>query len=304
MKDHRPLAFCATLPRRAAMQRLAQAAAACAAWPLAVSAQTTAGSAGAAPLQFGMVPYLPIQQLVRLYEPLTRGFEQALQRPCRLASATDFEQFLERARKGDFDIVGASPHVLRILQKEEGFEPLARSTAPLEPLVMVAKGSPVSDVAALRGQRVLVADPLAVHVLIALRAVRDAGVNPAQEFSVVVAGNQRNAITRMLKGEAAAAIGSASTLATLAPEVAQNVTVLLRAPKGLTPMGFVAHPRLRAQAPGLRESILRVAQTPAGRELLKTAQQSTYVALSAPDLVSQDGVVTEFYRQRATARLP
>ena len=137
-------------------------------------------SASSAPLQFGMVPYLPIQQLVRLYEPLTRSFEQLLQRPCRLASATDFDQFLERARKGDFDILGASPHLLRILQKEEGFEPLARSTAPLEPVVLVAKGSSVTNIASLRDQRVWVADLLAVQVLIALRGIRDAGVKPAK----------------------------------------------------------------------------------------------------------------------------
>jgi phosphonate transport system substrate-binding protein len=289
--------------RREILERAAQVFAASAVWSSTAQAQTGSG-AGANALQFGMVPYMPIQQMVRLYEPLTRGFEQALQRPCRLASATDFDQFLERARKGDFDIVGASPHVLRILQKEEGFEPLARSTAPLEPLVMVPKGSTVTDVAALRGQRVLVADLLAVHVLIALRAVRDAGVNPAKDLNLVVAGNQRNAITRMLKGDASAAVASASTLATLPPEVAQSVTVLLRAPKGLTPMGFLAHPRLKAQAAQLRETILQTAQTPQGRELLKAAQQDSYVALSAADLTSQDGVVTEFYRQRAVTRTP
>lgn len=287
--------------RREVLERAAQVMAASVVWSSSAQAQTGTG-AGATALQFGMVPYMPIQQMVRLYEPLTRGFEQALQRPCRLASATDFDQFLERARKGDFDIVGASPHVLRILQKEEGFEPLARSTAPLEPLVMVPKGSTVTDVAALRGQRVLVADLLAVHVLIALRAVRDLGVNPAKDLNLVVAGNQRNAITRMLKGEAAAAVASASTLATLPPEVAQSVTVLLRAPKGLTPMGFLAHPRLKAQAAQLRETILQTAQTPQGRELLKAAQQDSYVALSAADLSAQDGVVTEFYRQRAVTR--
>jgi ABC-type phosphate/phosphonate transport system substrate-binding protein len=135
-----------------------------------------------------------------------------------------------------------------------------------------------------------------------LRAVRDLGVNPAKDLNLVVAGNQRNAITRMLKGEAAAAVASASTLATLPPEVAQSVTVLLRAPKGLTPMGFLAHPRLKAQAAQLRETILQTAQTPQGRELLKAAQQDSYVALSAADLSAQDGVVTEFYRQRAVTR--
>jgi phosphonate transport system substrate-binding protein len=303
MKAHISLPIRTAHTRREILERAAQVFAASAVWSSTAQAQTGSG-AGANALQFGMVPYMPIQQMVRLYEPLTRGFEQALQRPCRLASATDFDQFLERARKGDFDIVGASPHVLRILQKEEGFEPLARSTAPLEPLVMVPKGSTVTDVAALRGQRVLVADLLAVHVLIALRAVRDAGVNPAKDLNLVVAGNQRNAITRMLKGDASAAVASASTLATLPPEVAQSVTVLLRAPKGLTPMGFLAHPRLKAQAAQLRETILQTAQTPLGRELLKAAQQDSYVALSAADLTSQDGVVTEFYRQRAVTRTP
>ena len=303
MKAHISLPIRTAHTRREVLERAAQVMAASVVWSSSAQAQTGSG-AGATALQFGMVPYMPIQQMVRLYEPLTRGFEQALQRPCRLASATDFDQFLERARKGDFDIVGASPHVLRILQKEEGFEPLARSTAPLEPLVMVPKGSTVTDVAALRGQRVLVADLLAVHVLIALRAVRDLGVNPAKDLNLVVAGNQRNAITRMLKGEASAAVASASTLATLPPELAQSVTILLRAPKGLTPMGFLAHSRLKAQAAQLREAILQTAQTPQGRELLKAAQQDSYVALSAADLTSQDGVVTEFYRQRAVTRTP
>lgn len=289
--------------RREVLERVAQCIAASVLGSSTAQAQTGSG-ANAAAVQFGMVPYLPVQQLVRLYEPLTRGFEQALQRPCRLASATDFDQFLDRARKGDFDIVGASPHVLRILQKEEGFEPLARSTAPLEPLVVVPKGGAISDVAALRGQRVLVADLLAVHVLIALRYLRDAGINPAKELAIVVAGNQRNAISRMLKGDGAAAVASASTLASLPADVAQSVSVLARAPKGLTPMGFLAHPRLKAQVSRLRETILQTAQTPEGKELLKSAQQEAYVPLSSADLAGQDGVVTEFYRQRASMRQP
>lgn len=256
-------------------------------------------------LQFGMVPYLPVQQLVRLYEPLTRSVEQALQRPCRLASATDFDQFLVRARKGDFDIVGASPHVLRILQKEEGFLPLARATAALEPMVVVNKlNTTLLTANDLRGQRVMVADPLALHVLIALRALRDAGLNPAKDLNLTLAGNQRNAITRMLKGEAVAAVASASTLASLPPELAQNVRVLLRAPKGLTPMGFLVHPRLRSQAPVLRDTILHMPQTAQGQEMLKTTQQENYVALTPADLATQDAVVTEFYRQRAVSRTP
>ena len=89
-------------------------------------------------------------------------------------------------------------------------------------------------------------------MLIALRALRDAGLNPAKDLNLTLAGNQRNAIARMLKGEAVAAVASASTVASLPPELAQNVRVLLRAPKGLTPMGFAVHPRLRSR---LNESV-------------------------------------------------
>lgn len=295
-----------SFPRRAALVRGVFALAGTVAGAQAVLAQTEAAqplASGA--LQFGMVPYLPVQQLVRLYEPLARSFEQTLQRPCRLASATDFDQFLERARKGNFDIVGASPHVLRILQKEEGFEPLARATAALEPLVVVNKDTTAEHaVSDLRGQRVMVADFLALHVLIALRALRDAGLNPAKDLNLTLAGNQRNAIARMLKGEAVAAVASASTVASLPPELAQNVRVLLRAPKGLTPMGFAVHPRLRSHAPELRRSILQMPHTAQGQAMLKATQQENYVALTPADLASQDTVVTEFYRQRAVPRAP
>ncbi|MBK9347470.1 MAG: hypothetical protein IPN06_14260 [Burkholderiales bacterium] len=45
--------------------------------------------------------------------------------------------------------------MLRILQKEEGFEPLARATAALEPLVVVNKDTTAEHaVSDLRGQRV------------------------------------------------------------------------------------------------------------------------------------------------------
>jgi phosphonate transport system substrate-binding protein len=291
------------LTRRTVLQTAGLMLSGATAWPLAAPAQTAVAQLANSALQFGMVPYLPVQQLVRLYEPLTRSFEQTLQRPCRLGSATDFDQFLERARKGDFDIVGGSPHVLRILQKEEGFEPLARASAVLEPLVLVSKGNnTLLSVSDLRGQRVMVADALALHVLIALRALRDAGINPAKEFSLTLAGNQRNAISRMLKGEATAAVASESTLASLPPELAQNVRVLLRAPKGLTPMGFMVHPRLRSQAPALRSTILQMTQTAPGKEMLKATQQEGYVALTLAELASQDNVVTEFYRQRAAPR--
>lgn len=46
--------------------------------------------------------------------------------------------------------------------------------------MLVAKGSSVTNIASLRDQRVWVSDLLAVHVLIALRGIPEAGVKPAK----------------------------------------------------------------------------------------------------------------------------
>ncbi|MBK9347487.1 MAG: PhnD/SsuA/transferrin family substrate-binding protein [Burkholderiales bacterium] len=201
---------------------------------------------------------------------------------------------MERARKGNFDIVGASPHVLRILQRRR-FEPLARATAALEPLVVVNKDTTAEHaVSDLRGQRVMVADFLALHVLIALRALRDAGLNPAKDLNLTLAGNQRNAIARMLKGEAVAAVASASTVASLPPELAQNVACYC-APKGLLPWvlrGAPAPAQPRARAAQVH--FANAAHCP-GAGNAKATQQENYVALTPADLASQDTVVTEFY---------
>ncbi|QDL55844.1 phosphate/phosphite/phosphonate ABC transporter substrate-binding protein [Rhodoferax aquaticus] len=261
-----------------------------------VAAQTPSGERS---LVFGMVPYLPVQQLVRLYEPIVALIERTLGRPCVLATAPDFEQFIERARKGEFDIIGASPHVARLLQREEGFSPLARATAALEPLVVVPTESPLKRLQDLSQRAVLVADPFAVHVLIALRDIRDHGVVPGRDVKLVVAGTQRNCVQRMLNGDAPAAVGSASTLTLLPPELSTRFKVLTRCPKGLTPMAYLAHPRWSAQAPKLSQNLLQFPNTPEGQGLLKATQHEGLSALSIAELATADPLVTEYYRQRA-----
>ncbi|MEJ6004679.1 PhnD/SsuA/transferrin family substrate-binding protein [Paucibacter sp. AS339] len=250
-------------------------------------------------LVFGMVPYLPVQQLVRLYEPIVGLFARKLHKPCRLGSATDFTQFIERARGGEFDLVGASPHVARILHREANFLPLVRATAPLEPLFIVPLASPIKQLKDLAGQSLLVADPFAVHVLIALRHLRDQGLVPGREVKLLIAGTQRNGVQRMLKGDAAAAVGSASTLALLPHDLSSRFRVLAAAPKGLTPMAYLAHPRLRSQVGALTQSLLAFPQTAEGLAMFKETQHEGLSPLTAAELAGADPLVVEYYKQRA-----
>lgn len=267
-------------------------------------AQNTRGSGAEAAgatnsLVFGMVPYLPVQQLVRLYEPIVGLFEKSLGKACRLGSSTDFPQFIDRARAGEFDLIGASPHVARILQREEGFLPLVRATAPLEPVYIVPQSSPAKTLKDLGQQTLLVADPFAVHVLIALRHLRDQGLVPGRGIKLLIAGTQRNGVQRMLKGDAPAAVGSASTLALLPPDLSSRFRVLAAAPKGLTPMAYLAHPRLGKQVAQIRKNLLDFPRSSEGQAMFKETQHEGFSPLTAQELASVDPLVVEYYNQRA-----
>lgn len=249
-------------------------------------------------LTFGMVPYLPVQQLIRLYEPVVAVIEGVMSTPCRLVSAPDFSQFIGRGRSGGFDAIGASPHVARLLNREVGYLPMVRATALLQPVLVVAADSNMKQLVDLRSKAILVADPLAVHVLIPMRGLRDAGMVPGRDVQVMVAGNQRNAVQRMLNGEAPAAIASMSTLGTLPKDIGARLRVLHAFPAGLTPMAYLLHPRHAVRANQLTDSLLAFADSPAGREHVRLAQHDGLVRLGAQELKGQDTIVTEYFRMR------
>lgn len=280
-----------TLDRRTLLQSLAALA--------APGRAAVARAQASAELRFGVVPYLQVRQLVALYQPVADRAGAALGRPAQVYTTSDFEHFIDGARRGDFDLVGASAHFARILQHEEGFTPLARASATLASVIVVPRNAPARSLADLRQRRLAVSDRLALHVLTALRYLRDAGLQPGVDIILVPSGSQANALTRLSLGEADAAIGSIVTLKQLRPELQAGIRVLTAAPTALTPMAYMAHPRLRAQAPALRQALLSFPATPEGRQMLAASSHEDFVPLTEAELRGLDGAVTEYYRQRA-----
>jgi phosphonate transport system substrate-binding protein len=250
-------------------------------------------------LRLGVVPYQPVRQLVTLYEPIAALAGQVLGRPVRVFSAPDFERFIAEARRGEFDLVGVSGHFARLLQREHGFAPLARAAAAQESVIVVPRTSRLDSLQGLRGQRVAVSDRLALHVLTALRHLRDAGLKPGVDVSLLACGSQANALTRMGLGEADAAIGSVITIRQLKPELSAQIRVLSAAARSLTPLAYLAHPRWAGQAAALSKALLAFPATPEGQAMMTATQHGGIVALTEAELATLDGDVTEYYRQRA-----
>lgn len=270
-------------------RRLLGAASLAAFWPFAALAKER--------VTFAVVPYLPARRLLELYAPLTEVFKRALGRPVDFASAPGYPRHIERLRAGEYDIVADSLFIARIAQRELGHIPIARTAAPLEPLLVVRKDDPIRQLRALAGNRLAVTERSAALAVIGLRHLRDAGLVPDRDIEIVVTGTHANSLARLGSGEVAAAIVSVTTLKQVPPDLAAMARVLVKLPSGLSAVIYHVAPRLAAEAPRLAQALLDFAMSGTGRSFLDKLGHKGLVPVTAAEMQALDPMVIEFYRQ-------
>ena len=244
----------------------------------------------------GIVPYLPAQRLVALYAALAPVVQSVLERRVDISSARDYATHVQRMRAGAYDVVADSLFLARLAQRELGHVPLVRTQVPLEPLLVVARDGAVQDVAQLRGRMVAVTDRLAALTVLGTRGLRDVGLVVDRDYGLTFSGSHANSLHRVLVGDAAAAIVSATALIQVDPLLAQRVRVLMPPPKGLSAVVYHAAPRWRARAPALTQALLAFAQTEEGQGFIRTLGHGGLVPATDDDLRTLDPYVVEYYR--------
>lgn len=249
---------------------------------------------------FAVVPYLPARRLVELYAPLLPVWTRVLGREPEFTSAPHYGEHLRRMRAGDYDIVADSLLLARIAQRELGHLPIARTAAPLEPMLVVPQGHGIARLTDLKGKAVAVTDRSAALSVIGLRYLRDQGVVPGRDVAVVVTGSHANSLHRLLAGEVAAAVVSQTTLMQVDAALAARVRELARLPRGLAAVIYHVAPRLAPQATALERALLEFATTLEGRAFLDALGHQGLLPVSAREMATLDPLVVELYRQQAS----
>lgn len=271
---------------------------------LASAAGLSSAAASARRPVFAIVPYLPARRLVSLYSPLLPIFEAALGQAVDIASAPGYPQHLERMRAGEYAIVADSLILARIAQREHGHVPIARTLAPLEPLLVVPVASAVigqNDLGSIKGGAIAVTDRTAALAVIGLRYLRDRNLMPGRDFRVVVSGSHANSLHRLLAGEVAAAIVSRTTLTQVDAGLTAKVRVLTALPTGLAAVVYHVAPRLAAQASALSRALIDFAGQPAGQAFIAELGHQGLAPATAAEMQALDPLVVELYRQMREA---
>jgi phosphonate transport system substrate-binding protein len=200
--------------------------------------------------ELGVLPGAPARLLLAQYEPMRRYLARELKRPVQLSTAPDWASFHQRTVALDYQLVITAPHLARLVQLERGHVPLLAMQPNTKAMLVCLTSQPLPEVAALRGQALVVANPAALASLRGLQWLAENGLQRDKDFQVSKTTGDDSAASLVLRGAARAALLSAEEWGAL-PAASQALLqafttfsdlpqLLLMASPGLATGEFVA----------------------------------------------------------------
>lgn len=229
------------------------------------------------PLIFGVFPKLTARQTVTVYLPLAKSMEKQLGRPVAIYSARDFATFVERTRRGEYDIVLTAPHLAWLAHQDAGYAPFMKYSEATRGLLVVARVSAYRRPEEMRGRTIATADAMAVTVLAAEAELAARGIERRIDYQTRDAGTHLNAVMQVLNGRADAAMLGLHPYLLLPPEVRARLRILAETGP-LSSLMYLTHPRLRARdTEAIRRGILAFAATAEGARFLRRGGYGSFV---------------------------
>ncbi len=228
---------------------------------------------------FGVYPYLSASQVMDQFAPLRLYLEGELGRRVVMISSPNFNTFIERTARGDYDLIFTAPHMARLAEQRDGWRRVVQSEARIIALLLVRKDAPLGGVEDLRGKKIAVGSRQSITYQLIDQALRRDGMALGVDVESVVPASFSNVIHSVLKREVDAG-GTITAIWNVAPEEQRaSLREIFRSEDG---PGFLlmGNPRLDAATlERLRGALLRFGDTPAGREFFRKTQLVSFLPL-------------------------
>jgi len=236
------------------------------------------------PLVFGIFPNMTAKQIVETYRPLADALEKSLQRRVVIYTARDFTTFVERTRRGEYDIVLTAPHLAWLASQDAGYRPLLKYTQPVRGLLMVKTDSPIDTPEALRGRTIATADSIAVVVLAVQAELAARGLRHGIDYQTTDSGTHLNAVMQLINGRADAALLGLHPYNLMPPELRQQLRLVVET-KPLSSLMYLTHPRLHdAETQAVRKTLLDFAATPEGQAFMQRGGYGAFTRVDGSEL--------------------
>ncbi|MBU0751083.1 MAG: phosphate/phosphite/phosphonate ABC transporter substrate-binding protein [Gammaproteobacteria bacterium] len=230
-------------------------------------------------LVFGVYPYLTPTQIVEQYLPLKEHIARSLGQPVTMLSAPDFATFIERTRKGEYDIVFTAPHMGRLAEKRDGYKRVAQTGYQIVVALVCLRDAPIKAREDLKGRSVAIGSRMSMTYQVVDQALRQKGLSLENGVRVIETASFSNVMQATLRGEADVGAVPTAVLDNAPAEQQGLVREFFRTPP--TPGGLVmAHPRLDMEkGEMLRSALTSFKDQPEGRQFFARSRLVDFRAI-------------------------
>lgn len=141
-----------------------------------------------APLVFGILPFISVEQLVLRFSPLANYLASRLHVPVHIETAPDFVEFARRTHEDrHYDILFTAPHFHSQASQKAGYRLIASVDSPgMSAVVVAPKDSDIHTLQDLKGKRLASVHPIGLATLLVREHLRAAGIDPDVDLVQVV----------------------------------------------------------------------------------------------------------------------
>jgi len=240
------------------------------------------------PITLGVFPYVSATQLVRFHTPLRAEVARILDRPVTLVTAPDFATFIDRTRKGMYDVIFTAPHFGRLAERRDHYSRLVRTSNEIYGVFLVPTGSPIRKIEDLRGKRIMIAQRLAVIYQTAEEQLRRKGLVPGRDVELIETSTHNNAMSAPLRGDADATVLPAALWQALARDNGQRLHEIGRTHSVPGAMIMASRALPAPDIEMLRVELLKFPRSPAGQEYFAVTGMHGFEPITDADAKSLD----------------
>lgn len=121
-------------------------------------------------LTIGVVPQFEQRKLLEIWQPIMDELSAAMECRIDLAGSENIPDFEAKFSAGKFDVAYMNPYHAVMAHQTQGYEPIFRSSVPLQGVLVVQQNSPLRDIRELQGQSVAFPSPNALGASLLMRA--------------------------------------------------------------------------------------------------------------------------------------
>lgn len=250
-----------------------------------------------ASLKLGLMPYLNTRTLIQNYQPLATSLGKELGQPVQLETAQDFDNFLQRTFRGDYDLILIAPHYARLAEVEHGYKPILIHKTPIRAVLVTPRQQPLASLQDLKGQTLAIHERSAIVPILGVSWLKDQGLEENRDYQFTQTVTHSSALLHVQNGRARAAMVSHATLAQAPAELQQSVEIAHEYAR-IPGLYLMAHPRLpEARRLAIKKALLNFEQSPEGQYFFQTTTHGGYREATPDDARLLDRSLPETRRQ-------